>query len=643
MSNVILSNTSGQIDFTLRESYARLTGAFVGPSGNGGNGFMIQDGAKNSGIFVSNSCIDFYKNIVNFKQASNVNFIIPSTTCFSVSGNNSSFLFNQEGTIAFGSGINSNYKGVQAYSTNPSLTLINSNANCNQAIRFLNSAGAEIFNICQIDGAGARFSGMCLGFFTSAGPLIRLSGNNITFNAPVNPNFTYFFSGSSYFSGDSYLRGNTTGSGIFCYFNSDTNNIGFNVDTCSYFCKNITLSGGLCITGTGNTSFLCSDNYICSRTGYFNCISGSVSDYTTSTNEILCIKNYGSITSLNGLNFTGNKTAFLSGICTSGICISSGYFNSHLPNGLNVISGNLNLTGALRIHANPLAPIPNFISGCSFQLISTSTATVWPNSISGDLSISGCLSGTGVGYFNNFCAFNSSATSCFRGPLCAATNVCTPLVCSTDIRGNNICANLLVTGACGCFNCFQQLNGDQISCFCSSGLNIGLNQSGYVAAINTSKAWGIIRMTDGSVSLQSGYNLLSTQTYTTLSSSLNYSHAYGICFCKPIVYPFIVNFNVYGNTNNSLISCINGSTTSFTGNSLSCLLVGSATFTTSPYEVELYTSGRCSNNNICPYTANSTYSEIFYNFRNCRGPSTILSELLKTSADAIVHFNILGL
>jgi hypothetical protein len=117
----------------------------------------------------------------------------------------------------------------------------------------------------------------------------------------------------------------------------------------------------------------------------------------------------------------------------------------------------------------------------------------------------------------------------------------------------------------------------------------------------------------------------------------------GICFTTPIKYPFIVNFNVYGNNTNPLMT--SAATNPFiTGNvNTAHGLIGGGALA-SPHEVELYVSGRCSlNSNIIAYAANNTYSEIFYNFHTSKGPSTLYSDLLKTNFDAIVHFNILGI
>jgi hypothetical protein len=646
MSILILSNTSGQIDFTLKEGFTRLTGGFVGPT-ELVDGFTVQDGNQQTGIYVGNSCIQLCKNTIDFKEVANVNLLVPNTRCFSVSGNGSNFLFNEEGTVSFGSGIDTNYKGVQSYSTNPSLVLRNTNSTCNQAVRFLNNAGIESFYICQNDGLGVSICGKCLELSTSSGPSICLSGDHISFNAPIDSSYNNLFNGSTFLSGGAYLRGNTTGSGIFCYFNSDSAIVGLSINTCSYFCKNAAFSGGLFVTG--NTSFLCSDNYICSRTGYFTCSSGSVSNYETSYNKILCINDYGSITEANGLNFTGNKTAFLSGICTSGVCIPTGYFNSTLPNGLN-ISGNLNLTGSLNIRSPLSSPTTNLISGCSFQLISTSTAITWPNNISGNLSISGCLSGTETSYFRNFCSFGSTI-SCFLGPVCVDNTFCTKSICAENITGNTISGNQLISGNCGYFNCFQQIKGTEVSCFSSSGLNVGLSQTGVIKSANTSKAWGVLGISAGGATFCCGFNLKSAQIYAQNTTSTSLIYAHGICFCEPIKYPFLINFNVYGLT--SAITGVSSTNTAFglspsplgfTGvTTIASPVIGAGTGV-SPINVQLYSNmGRCSTDSkLSLFQNGSTYSEIYFNFTNCKGGATPYSDLTRANASGVIHFNILG-
>ena len=86
--NIQLSNTAAQIDQTISQTYNRLTGNFVGPltaSSNSASGFVIQNGNKQSGLFIGNSSTQFYNNCLKFDSSN-------SDTCLYLFNNRSFYL-----------------------------------------------------------------------------------------------------------------------------------------------------------------------------------------------------------------------------------------------------------------------------------------------------------------------------------------------------------------------------------------------------------------------------------------------------------------------------------------------------------------------------------------------------------------------
>jgi hypothetical protein len=53
--------------------------------------------------------------------------------------------------------------------------------------------------------------------------------------------------------------------------------------------------------------------------------------------------------------------------------------------------------------------------------------------------------------------------------------------------------------------------------------------------------------------------------------------------------------------------------------------------------------GRCSTDSkLSLFQNGSTYSEIYFNFTNCKGGATPYSDLTRANASGVIHFNILG-
>ena len=646
MAYVNLTNTSGQVDVSLRCSYDRLIKNFAGPltenaSSTATCGFLIQDGNKNTGIFVANSGIVICKDRIEIKCDANALLTLMPTRCFIVSGNGSLHSFSNNGTVSFGSGICTAYgNGIQSFQPSPTLVLKDTESSNTHAIKFLDITGNESFAICQSNTftcipATGNF------IFKSSGQenSFHISGSNISISGSPNRNYSFVNYQNSFFSGVSYFRTDfhLSGTGYIANFGNGT---GLCVLSKSAFFNDVLVSGG--------------DLRICNKNLFTNCcVTGSCAFfnnacfYTCANTACVCTQ---------GLYLSGD-VAHLSGDvcfyrtnCSTGISRlnqinfqSSTGINLNLTGGNLNLSGNLTITGGLNICSPTHLGADHFIRGKSISVISTGAGNVnsfFGNSIfTGDLTTTCCVSASIL------CSTGTASNNCICGTLRVQNDICsTTSICASNIiASSNICSLKSISGDFISGNNFIQTKGDAVSCFCSSGLSVGLTQTGYVGAINTSKAWGIIKMTDGVPNLCCGWNLSSTRVYSNNNTCV---FAMGICFSTPIKYPFIVNFNVYGNNTNPLMCAAPVANTYITGHATPLTsLVGGGLAASSPHTVELYISGRCSaTSNIATYSANSTYSEIFYNFQvACKGAATCYSELLKTNFDAVVHFNILGI
>jgi hypothetical protein len=508
MSILILSNSSGQIECAISQSYDRLTKSYAGPliaSTNSASGFTIQNGNKQTGMFVGNSSIDFHRNNICFKDNSNLRFNLNPNYCLSISGT-SLYVFGTDGTVSLGSGINLNYKGIQSYSTNPSLILVNSDSNCNQAIRFLNKNTEQIFNICQQGENGTSFSGKYLDFKTSLGSKFCLSGNSISLNAQINPNYCQSFGGDSLFSGNVYIHGELSGSGNF-NFSGDSNS-NFCVSNRSYFNSSGFFHSGVCVCKGLNVT-----DYISSNSGIFCTISGKSLFINNITGDNFCFKNFGTIGE-NGLNLTGIKTNCISSLCSCNISIVSldGFLNANVPN-VN-ITGDLNLSGNIKISSTNTTQ--NFIRANSLAICSTGNSS-FNNLISGGV----CAPGTSlfecacVGLGRFYCDTPSSF-SCFFHPICTTRGLKTTCISGDGIVVSSTCSTLV----CGenihsrCFSgqtgFFANLSGCGVGIFDQSLRLKSLDRNGasignVLCWSDSSNSWvpGNVQLTNNGISLAS--------------------------------------------------------------------------------------------------------------------------------------------
>jgi hypothetical protein len=232
MANYTLSNTSSQLNTAISESYSRITGNFSGPlnaSSVATSGFLIQNGNKQTGLFVGNSCFVFGRNILDFSQYSeNVVFKIPSSpNSFFISGASSNQIlnFNSAGTLSVGCTGDVNYLGLQIVNNSPSIILKDINAQQNQSLLFRDSTDRFItcvYNnpsvvINSVSRSATQFAYNDNLIFGTTGNFNSaiLSGCYLTINSGscLNTQYNLSVGGSGYFSNrlcvDGILEANT--------------------------------------------------------------------------------------------------------------------------------------------------------------------------------------------------------------------------------------------------------------------------------------------------------------------------------------------------------------------------------------------------------------------------------------------------
>lgn len=713
MANLILTNTSSQVESTISQHYCRLIGSFAGPltaSPAANSGFLIQNGNKQSGLFVANTCITFYNNCLNFDPANtDVNLNIPNAKSFIITGNNSLLTFNADGTLAVGADIDTNYKGMQVVNTAPIFLLKDTDAfnlSGNQALSFFDSTGGFSTSFCNESSSSINIG---LSTTSNATNIIynnyfRLknnprngstdtliaSGNNLTLFSGncLNRSFNLAVGGTSYFACDLSSSGTVNSAGL-CIFSNNSFLRGSGDNIAFHICNNksnsngsinfYNASGGLhsYILSTQSSGLGCSEiDFYVTPTGLYN---------STNRNQLAL-----EIKGDRSANFYGNISAqsgvYSSGIITFGIqnCGCRTFLTPD-SNGFHYLGSNANncaygisigSTGTTLNHrwitSGRTSMCLDFnqnliVTGCISSSGINSTSALIVNNINNTDScirsrcITFCASGANENIINcgNFINYGSRAIfsgicstgrqdNFISGCLCVQDNIYTNSICLT--AGGVIC------GTSGCFTCCTQ---SQIVCsnscvrgnsICSIGTDFncfaGPICTTCVNAVNTEKAWGIYNITPTNASW-TGFNLKSVNIYQNPGSCI---YAYGICLNNPIRYPFVVNFNVYSSGNALITGGLNniqsGQQLGFSGNAIAASFVGnSASTALNPFFVQFYglSGKRSSDCAFAAYIPGTTYSEIYFNFANNKGPQTPYSELTRTNVgNAIVHFSIVG-
>lgn len=716
MSTYTLGNTSAEIDCVLSESYCRLTGNFAGPlnaSVISNSGFLIQNGNKQTGLFVSNSCFIFGRNILDFTQFSdNLLFNIYQSCGFFICGPAPKQIFNFKGngTLSIGRNVDANYLGLQVNNESPAIILKDLNTlSQDQSISFRNYSGAfftciwnneqALINSTNTKATQISYNNaLIFNDFCSAGKTF-ISGDylSVGFESCINTGYNFSVNGSGYFScsltssiisaktgyfcGNSlFLKGNGACSSInICNeFDSGLGVIDFYNSSGAIYNKitsNQAVDGGselnFYITSTGaydsidrselalkicNNKLINFYGDILSQAGQFNC-SLSANEFTNSgsktflntgalgshclllnnsayiysycatsgfiTDHIWYTSGNNPIAQINRLgNFAMTGSIFShSGICSTGsLCINNSQLNSCIISKCVILSGNGSLCN-INLFGN--------VQTCgSFENVSSTQAKFFGicstgngnNTISGNLISCNLICSTGG--MHSFGCVQSSSCGIFNQGVVSNSWICAQ---NSGVFGSVICA----------------LGTTSTNCFCSS-VDVG----GSVNAINTAKAWGIYGLNNNSSPTLTGLNIKSINIYQNATPLI---YAYGICFNKPITYPFVVNFNVYssGNAlitgNNSNLQ--NGESLGFSGVSSNITHLGSSSATALyPFSVQFYSlSGKRANDNtLAQYSAGTSYSEIYFNLANQDGPTTSYADLTRTNAHGIIHFSILG-
>lgn len=530
-ANVNLLNTASQVCQTLSETYSRLTGSYSGPltaSACAASGFGIQDANKNTGIFVTNASIQLCKPVVDFKANQDVCFLGCSTRSFFLSGNGSVFGFDCRGTMSAGSGIDSSYMGIQAYATNPSVLLRETDSSSTQAIRFHNCSNVADFTMCQSGNNGGLWHVSCDTIrFLSRGCSTRamsISGNSVGFNTDPLVGVSVFSSGTFCNSGAFCQTGNQFITGTVCIGHAGT---GLDVNTQSYFKCNILSAGRICVSGQN----ISTDQCILGGTGCFNYLCVTSGIYLDRAN-------------LSSILVTGG------GGCCAEFCVVSKFrcdscFCQIYATG---VTAGGTISGAILCSASGIASsgqikvfgtsFSHFISGQSLTVNFPSSGNLF--NLFGSQCVYGRFRSCGdiCTSDGTFCSLRSdiNAVNYFGGYLCVGCNIVTPAqLCGYNVTTSTANVNSIL-GCCGCFGRLCQTDSTLTGCFMSN-VNIGLSCTGIVNALNTAKAWGIFGICSGMV-LAGATGMNFSGITLPFSSCASFKDVgYGIKFKTPIKSP----------------------------------------------------------------------------------------------------------
>lgn len=518
MANLILTNNSSQVEQVISQHHCRLTGSYSGPlnaSSQPNSGFLIQNGNKQSGLFVGNTCTTFYNNCLNFDPANtDVNLNIPDSRAFIITGNGSLMTFGANGTLAVGTSIDANYKGIQVVNSNPIFLLKDSdsiNQSGTQALSFFDSNSILSTSLCN-EPASIINTGLSITdnatnivynkYFrlrnnptNGGGCTLIASNNNLTLFSGncLNRSFNLAVGGTSYFSSDLSSSGIVSAAGL-CVFSNNFYLKGSGDNVALNICNNknnssgtinfYNASGGLhsLILSSQNSTLGCSEidfyttnaggynitdrkqialeikgdksakfyGNICAESGYFNC---QIISYG--------IENSGCRTYLapdfQSFHFFGSNA----NNCAYGISISS---NSSILNHVWLTSSRKSM--CLDSNQNLI------VTGCLFSSgINSNSALIVNNLNNTDSCIrSRCIvfcanganqniinCGNFVNYGNNACFSGICSTgnqlNCMNGCLCLQTNLYTNCLCLT--AGG---------GVCGPLGCFTTCSQSQVVC-----------------------------------------------------------------------------------------------------------------------------------------------------------------------------------
>jgi hypothetical protein len=639
---ITLQNTATQINQTISETYSRLIGNYAGPlsaSCQSGCGFLIQNGNKQSGLYVANTYFDFYNNNLNFnKNNSDLNFKIYNDRSLNICNNKLIYQLDCNGNVSFGSGLCSSINGIQSYVSHPSLVLNELSQNLNISIQFFNYCKNKTFTIQQNCNSGINFSGNGkIDFYSSNYNTFNIKNSTLAINGNAEnwSSYKLYVGGCSIFSDKIFANSGITSNYISCFYSEDVAKTGLDVNTksvfknCSNFYCDVYFNSSIYSSGTFNIQNISSTNI--SGTGYL--------DYKYGTFENLCVTGGDKLNINVSSNFTCN-TCFSADVFFSG----DSYFKCSTLNNI-LIDGSMCHCGSSFI-IDPRYPSNHLIKGSTLIICSTGADYVYNLPIYGNIVN---ISSTGL-RANSIETYGDSL-NCFSGclyVLCcifspqvnALECVCSPIICSTCCFKSvgpakildTLCASVICSSSTTSTNCFESNlsigNSDQ------NYINIGGEEgNGFINSVNTSKAWASIKLLSG-IPSSFGYNISGVSV--TSSSDCLYWQYYEFCLTNPIKYPFSINLSyqpnfIYNIDNNYCSGCLIDNQ-----NGLSNQFIGA-------YIINCYCSSSSSNSNYCltsNLTNNCYYCSFRFYFVDCNFLSTPYCELIKSNINGILNINI---
>jgi hypothetical protein len=644
MSKINLFNTADQINQTISGSYLRLVGNCVAPFSNNGQ-FLIKNELQQSGLGVSSSGINLYTNKIIFRSAGN-SCIESSSSYLLASGAKSILIQNECGAyISDNAGsiaLNTACTGLKIHYCKPFLTLISKNLSPtiqDFRVRFTDSSN---FNYFSFDGYFLN-SNPALNFYSVCH--LTFSNSNATnlmtlCRDGVYLNNTYSSVSQNYVLNIPTSRASISGIDMrslnlccqFCVSDSNYNSSTYNIDfnTNAVFRRNVVFGGNVSLSGAGTFNFSSNTTALtgcfqCARgtglnfcSGYFNYLqvnSTNVNDcFKSFINSCFdCISCFNCIKSLN-TNLTGNSY------------IDTAYVNNIVDYGYLRVSGDSTLCG--KVWVNPVANTTHCIQGdclCISLTNASNALTINNNSkINCDLTVSRMLTTSGLTIVGTS-PFIHSYAICSSGSISA---------------NNNISGTCFVSSGRSCFNGICDTGSIQTSSTIRatgeittlSNLNVSgnLNLNGSFSSRNTSKAYGMFAITNGTVTCFSGFNFKSMNRYTPN----NNCGIFGICLNTAVYTPVAIQVNLFNNTlPSSSLSGLNAYFATVINCVTICGNVGGLTKT-----------NECNPITICYPSTNLTMpiSEFCFALMNCCGLYTAFSGLASSYQNTTGTFMIYG-
>jgi len=706
MANLILTNSSSQVECSISQSYCRLTGSYSGPlnaSAQSNSGFLIQNGNKQSGLFVGNTCITFYNNYLNFDPANtDVILNIPDTKNLIITGNGSILDFNGNGTLAVGTCIDSNYKGIQVVNSEPIILLKDTDAlnqSGNQAINFYDSNSVLFTSICNNPASsintGVAITDNATNFVYNKYFRLKNNSTNLNTNTLIasncnltlfsgdclNKQYNFAVGGTSYFSSDLSSSGIISSNGL-CTFANNSYLKGSGDSIALNICNNKTNSSGSINFYNENGGLHSSliVNQSTAGNSEFNFWNTSVGTYSNADRKQLSFKICGDKTAKfygnifaetgcfayqlrsNGIENSGCRTylaadtqafhyfASNSNNCAYGISINT---QSVILNHNWLTSGRSSM--CLDFNQNLIVTGGVFSNG-----INSNSALIVNNLNFTDSCItSRCLILRTTGANQNLIAcgnfINYGSSAIFSG------------ICSTGNQLNNISgcvcvqdslyskASYLTSGVCGPCGCFTTCIQSQVSCsnscvradsICSIGttnLNCfacSICTAGYIQATNTAKAWGHFELIDGVASNCTGYNFNSLIICSNTSAPTGtLNFIYGLKLTTPVKYPFSLQMSVMPKGTFAWNATLATGSNQTTFSAYGVATAGSTAALMPNYIIPIC-SGVTNGGVAQAYVANSCYCDLFFTILNCKYFASEFSGLCKNFHDANIMFTI---